>query len=278
MSSKDYNEVKVTSSRTALFVPGDRPERFDKAYNSGADLVIIDLEDSVNFEHKDVALVNAIEALSPNNGENAFEAIVRINKDRMSIELPRLIELSQVPGNRILGVMFPKVESPSDIPHDLGDLSVIALIESAQGIENVSSIARAEGVSRLAFGAVDFEAELETNHPSVLNYARSRVIISSRSAGLPQPLDSPSLVVADMETLAREARESALLGFGGKLCIHPSQISPTLQSFVPSAKDVEWAQLVLYHAEGATQVEGKMVDRPVYEKAEKILRKAKLRD
>lgn len=263
------NIEKVAYARSALFVPGDRPERFQKAVNSGADIVILDLEDAVSPNKKDAALRNVIEALT--SGKESLEALVRVNKDRLALELPALTELANMPGNGLLGVMFPKVETESDIPGDLGSLAVVALIESALGIENVSSIARADGLTRLAFGAVDFGADMGADHPTLLKYAQSRLLISSQAAKLSPPLDSPSVNISDTESVSSEASFAYKMGFGGKLCIHPLQVGKVHVAFQPNELEVAWAKEVLEAELGASQVGGKMVDLPVLNRARRIL-------
>lgn len=268
------NNTKVANALSALFVPGDRPERFQKAFKSGAHVVVIDLEDAVAPENKDEALSNVLEHLSNDSKAEPLQALVRINKDRISTELPALVDLASKPGNGLLGIMFPKVESPSDIPGDLGGIAVVALIESATGIENISSLAKAEGVTRLAFGAVDFGAELESQHPTLLGYARSRIVIASASAGLTRPFDSPSVEIKNQEVIIEDCIDGYKLGFGGKLSIHPSQLDSIHTSFAPSAEEIEWANKILQSTDAAAQVDGQMIDRPVYEKAKKILLRA----
>jgi citrate lyase subunit beta/citryl-CoA lyase len=266
--------ARVANSLSALFVPGDRPERFQKAYKSGAHVVIIDLEDAVAPENKTEALTSVLSHLSNNSDAEKLEALVRINKERVSTELPALVDLAKTPGNGLLGVVFPKVSSRVDIPGNLGDMAVVALIESAAGIENVSSIARATGLTRLAFGAVDFGAEMESQHPTLLGYARSRIVIASAAAGLARPLDSPSVEITNEDKILEDCADGYKLGFGGKLSIHPSQLAAIHASFAPSAEEVEWAKKILQATEAASQMDGQMIDRPVSEKARKILQRA----
>jgi citrate lyase subunit beta / citryl-CoA lyase len=261
---------KVAQAVSALFVPGDQPDRFNKAYMSGADLVIIDLEDGVQDSNKDAALEHALQGLANKSGHR-LEAIVRVNKERLDIELTRLLSLSQAEGNGLLGIMFPKVEAASDIPGNLGVLAVVSLVETSKGIENLSDLTQAKNLTRLAFGGVDFSAETGATHPAVLNYARSRIVTSSIAAGLPQPLDSPSLTLKDEQVVLESALEGYQFGFGGKLAVHPNQISAIHKGFSPSSEEIDWANQVLAQSKGAVQLSGQMVDKPIYERAKKVI-------
>lgn len=270
-TSRSQAEI-VGNAVTALFVPGDRPERFEKALNSGTDLVIIDLEDAVSAENKDAALTNAVQALSSTH--NDMRAIVRINKERISHELPMLLSVYSKEVNGLLGVMIPKVESAQDIPADIGTLPIVALVESALGIENISAIARAEGVIRIAFGAVDFAADMQSQNSSLINFAKNRVLISTQAAGLYPAIDSPSVEIKDLEKVTADSVEAYSLGFGGKMCIHPGQLDAVRKGFTPTPEEIEWAQAIVRVQSGAQQFEGKMVDAPVVVRAERILARA----
>jgi citrate lyase subunit beta/citryl-CoA lyase len=263
---------EVGIALTPLFVPGDRPERFHKAFNSGTDLVIIDLEDAVSEENKEAALTNTVEVLSSPNSD--IRAVVRINKERISYELPALLSIASLKTSGLIGVMIPKVESALDIPADLGTLPIIALVESALGIENIASIARADGVIRIAFGAVDFAAEMESQHSDLIAYAKTQILISTRAAGLYPALDTPSVEISDLEKVSAEARNAYELGFGGKMCIHPAQISSIKQGFAPTVDEIAWAQKIVSVDSGAHQIDGKMVDLPVVARAQRILARA----
>lgn len=264
----------LEAATTALFVPGDRPERFLKARDSKADLVIIDLEDSVSEESKSGALKNVVIALQEGTDESGLSAIVRVNADRLAVELPALLELSRVPGNGLLGVMVPKVESPDDVPELNGELQVIALVETALGIENALEIARNPNVVRLAFGGVDFAAQLGSKHKALHEYVKSRLLIASAAAQIAAPLDSPATEIRDLQIVADEAIESYGLGFGGKLCIHPAQVEVVALAFRPSESEIQWARKVIESGNQTGIVVGQMVDKPVYEQAVRILKRA----
>ena len=275
--------TKVTASATdrvaravsVLFVPGDRPERFSKAQNSGADVTILDLEDAVSAQNKHAALQFVVAALTPRPGVQLVTALVRLSGAEASDELSALLALATVPGNGLLGVMVPKTESASQIAAVVKmfppTLACIALIESAIGLVNALEIARVSGVTRLSFGAVDFGLNIDASHESVFDYARAQLVICSVAAGIAPPLDSPSLNFTDLHLMAQEALRARESGCGGKLCIHPAQIAAVRASFLPTAEQVAWAHRVLQLEGGATQLDGAMIDLPVALRAQRIL-------
>lgn len=274
-------QESVALATSALFVPGNRPERFVKAFLSGADLVIIDLEDAVAPEDKSTALDAVVTALTTSHSEipdGRLTAIVRINSAHHSVELAALRDVSAVSGNGLLGVMIPKAETLQDI-HDVAaalprGLAIVPLIESARGLVAVETLAAAEHVTRLAFGAVDFGVDVDATDPSVFNYARARIVISSAAHSLAAPLDSPCLSISDNSVVLAESTHARAVGFGGKLSIHPSQIPHIHSGFAPSAEEIRWATDVLEHEGSAVQVDGMMVDKPVVDRARKILIRA----
>ena len=267
--------IKVAQAVSALFVPGDRPERFLKAQSSGADVVILDLEDAVSTENKFSALGHVIAALTPTAGEPTISALVRISGADSHQEIATLVKVASASGHGLLGIMVPKAESAAQIAAVVkvlpAEMACIPLIESAIGLVNTTEIARIDGVTRLAFGAVDFGLDVDATHASIFDYARAQLVIGSAAAGIAAPLDSPSLSFTDMEIVSTEALRARGLGCGGKLCIHPSQIAAVRQSFLPTAEQISWAHKVVELEGGAAAFEGAMIDRPVVERAKKIL-------
>jgi citrate lyase beta subunit len=271
-------QERVAQATSALFVPGNRPERFVKAFLSGTDLVIIDLEDAVAAEDKSAALDAVVAALTsqhPDISDGRLQAIVRINTGHQSVELAALRDVSAVPGNGLLGVMIPKAETTQDISEVASalpkGLAIVPLIESARGLVNVDHLASAEFVTRLAFGAVDFGVDVDATDSSVFDYARARIVVSSAACGLPAPWDSPCLAISDESVVLAEAAHARAAGCGGKMSIHPSQIPHIHQGFYPTAEEIRWATEVLEHEGSAVQVDGMMVDKPVVDRARSIL-------
>lgn len=272
---------QVENAVSALFVPGDRPERFSKAHNSGAHLVILDLEDAVAPENKKLALDYVVEALTKEHEDipgGKLTALVRVNSDNVSVELAALRDIASVKNNGLLGVMIPKTESARHIADAKAALpagmAIVALIETAQALVAVHEIAQASGLTRLAFGAVDFGADVDSAHPDILGYARAQVLVASAAVGLAAPLDSPTLEIKNTQQVATDARLSRERGYGGKMAIHPTQVVPIHEGFEPSKEELSWAEKILAHEGSATQVDGVMVDKPVLERAKKIMRRS----
>jgi citrate lyase subunit beta/citryl-CoA lyase len=258
--------------RSYLFVPGNRPERFEKASRSGADVVLIDLEDAVAPAHKAAARRAAAEWLE------AHPAYLRINgcdTDWFTEDL----SLLRLPG--VQGVVLAKAETrdPFDAIQTAAarKLSAIALIETGRGLWHAMEIAAAPGVVRLAFGAVDFQLDLgiEGEREELLA-ARSQLVLVSRVAGLLPPVDGVTMALDDAEALVRDVAYARRLGFAGKLCVHPRQVAAINDGFRPSAAEVDWARRIVAAAaeagDDALRLEGKLVDRPVIDRARAIVR------
>lgn len=259
-----------------LFVPGHRPERFDKALAAGADAVIIDLEDAVAPGDK-VASRDAIAAwLSP-----AHPVLLRINAAGTPWFAGDCSLLAR-PG--IAGVVLPKAERRDDIATVIaaGASGVLPLIESAAGFANCRAVAGSPGVSRLIFGTIDFQADLamRCTEEELLPF-RTEFVLASRLADINAPIDGVCTAIDDAELLAQESLRARRLGFGGKLCIHPKQVAVVNHSFTPDATEVDWARRVVAAdaASGgaAVAIDGKMVDRPVVLRAKLILLEAEAR-
>lgn len=267
--------MSPTLPTTYLFVPADRLDRLPKARASGADMVILDLEDAVGTDMKDAARASAEAVLS----NASHRACLRINgtETQWFEDDCRLLAL---PG--VAGVMVPKAETTTGLAAVRAVLPesvpMIPLIETARGLAAAGDLARCAGVLQLAFGSVDFQLDLGIEGEDLeLLFARSQLVLSSRVAGIGAPVDGVSLAINDVERVRNDAIRARRLGFSGKLCIHPAQIAAVHEAFQPSSKDVAWAQGVLDAAmatqAGASTYEGKMVDKPVIERARAILRR-----
>lgn len=257
-------------ARSFLFVPGNRPERFDKACAAGADVVIVDLEDAVPLAEK-VAARDALAAwLSPQR-----PVLIRINAaatDWFDDDLA----LCARPG--VAGIVLPKAERIEDIGllERAGAQTVLPLIESAQSFENARLLADCAPVQRLLFGTIDFKLDLGIEgDDDALLYFRSQLVLVSRLAGIQPPVDGVSTEIANTERVGDDAMRARALGFGGKLCIHPKQVAPVNRAFSPSAEEVAWAARVLDASEAAggaaVAVDGRMVDLPVMLRARRII-------
>lgn len=260
--------IEALDFNIPLFVPGNRPERFAKAARSGADAIIIDLEDAVAPELK----IGARESLSAVSAE--VPALVRIN----ALGTPwNLEDQAAVKDGSFAGVVVPKAEATEpfeNLCNNLG-MPVVALIESAQGLADARKLAAVPNVHRLAFGSIDFCADVGCAHDyDALLLARSEIVLASRLAGLSAPIDGVTTSIDDYEMIRGDARNARRLGFSGKLCIHPRQIPSIQAGFAPDEAELIWACKVLNSDEGAVAVDGAMVDEPVRLRARAILKRA----
>jgi citrate lyase subunit beta/citryl-CoA lyase len=254
--------------RSYLFVPGNRPERFDKALASAAHAVILDLEDAVPPDQKDAARASIASWLSA-----ARPVVVRINAAPTPwYDDDRAVCLH--PG--VAAVMVAKVEHADQLAALEGTVPLIPLIESAAGIDQVRSISRVRGVSRLAFGAIDLQLDLcmQAEYDELI-YFRSQLVLASRLAGVGTPIDGPSVALHDSAQVELDARRARRLGFGAKLCIHPNQLEAVNRSFRPTEAEIGWAHRVLAIARAsggaAVALDGKMIDTPVILRAQAIV-------
>lgn len=271
----------IAKATAVLFVPGDRPERFEKALNSGADSVIIDWEDAVAPEKKATARASTRDFLhrSPELLDRVSIRVNPVGSAEFENDAKVLSEISQKYQLPPLGVVLAKAEQPSDVTQVLAAVPsavVVALIESAKGLVAAAEIGSAPSIARLAFGAIDFglDTGMETDD-DVIAYPRSELSVASRVAGLPGPLDSPVVEIRNTQEVTDSAREAKRHGFTGKLCIHPSQVEPVKIAFRPTEAEILWARAVAESSEGASQIDGKMVDRPLIERARRIIERAK---
>jgi len=258
-----------------LFVPADRPERFGKACRAGADAVILDLEDAVSPDRKDAARGAVL-----SHGIDSLPVIIRINgveSDDFDADIGLLQDAD------FDAIMLAKVKSPDDIlvlkRRIPGNYPVVALIESAAGVRALEKILTIDSVKRIAFGAFDFALDIGCQPvANALLFARSQLVLLSRVAGRPGPWDSPATEISDVEAIAESAADSAMMGFGGKLAIHPGQLSAIFNAFCPDDDTIDWARAVLETTRragsGAKTLHGQMIDKPLIERARRILQVA----
>ncbi|MGM7668956.1 HpcH/HpaI aldolase/citrate lyase family protein [Microbacterium sp. A93] len=265
----------LESARTFLFVPGNRPDRFDKALDAGADVVVFDLEDAVPPGEKVSARQHIIDVLRRVH----VPVVVRINGVE-TIWHDDDVRAAVVGGAHI---MLPKAEAPwtidaMGIPSDSG-VRVVALIETPTGVLNAVQIARSPLVARLAFGSLDLAAALgvDPDHREALVAARAHLVLASAADELPGPIDGVTQAVRDEDALDADLCHAKMLGFTGKLCIHPAQLPQTRQSFAPTADELRWSARVLDAVTsqagadgGVTVLDGKMIDAPVIKRAQLI--------
>lgn len=260
--------------QSLLFVPGSRPERFAKALASGADCVVIDLEDSVAPEGKDEARVAALAAVAE---EPAFA--IRINGLRTRAGLTDLLAIAAAAVRPRL-ILVPMVEDAAELAIVRGVLGqdcmpLLPLVETVRGLRNAAEIAADPMVAMVQFGGADFSAELGVTlgwEPTAV--ARSQLVMACAAAGKPA-LDVPFLSLDDQPGLAEECRKAKALGFAGKAALHPDQIATIHAIFRPTAEEVaeaEAAEAAFQEAGGAAaRFKGKMLELPVIRRYRRIL-------
>lgn len=267
--------MNKTIAHSYLFVPANRPERFDRACSSGADAVIVDLEDAVPPSEKDAARASLAGWLSAER--NVY---VRLNAaDTPWHEAD--VALCRLPG--VAGVILPKAEhvGPSLLAVCAErNLPLLPLIETALGFHNAATIAAGKHVQRLVFGTIDFQVDVGIDgEGDELLFFRSQLVLISRLAGLQPPVDGVCTEIDEPEQLNEDTMRAKRLGFSAKLCIHPRQVPLVNVCFAPTQEEVMWAERVVTAARkadgAAIALDGKMVDRPVIMKAERILQSAR---
>jgi len=276
--------------RTALFAPGNRPDRAEKAIGLDADAVIIDLEDAVPIAEKESSRALVRDMLDKHPGKRIY---VRIN----ALSTPYATgDLEAIVSKNLEGIMLPKVDSPEDIFEidrlltslekrdglEVGILEVMSICESAKGLEEIYSIVSAEPeyhpVSVVAFGAADYTLDLGitlTHEGRELEYPRTRIPVACRAAGIMPPLDTPWMVdLKDIDGLIADAKKAKAYGFQGKIVIHPNQIQPCHDVFTPTEEEIIYAKKVIEAFEeaeregkAAIQLEGKFIDYAIVEKS-----------
>lgn len=260
-----------------LFVPATRPDRFRKAAESGADAIIVDLEDAVSPAEKDSARAGLAHGALDGLPVPVF---LRINGRGTTWHGSDLGAVLTLP---IAGIVLPKCESSGDLKllaqRTGREIPVVALVETAVGITELRYIAQGPNVVQFAFGSVDFALDIGADHiRDALAFARSQIVMMSRVCGMPAPLDGVTVAVQDQPLLQDDCRYSVSMGFGGKMAIHPAQVATIRTAFSPSEAELAWARRVLEAekaAKGAAiQVDGMMIDLPVCERARQLLSRA----
>jgi citrate lyase subunit beta/citryl-CoA lyase len=266
--------VDLRGARTLLFVPGDRPERFAKAAASGADVIVLDLEDAVAPPAKPDAREAVREWLAAGN-----PGMVRINPpgtEWYDDDVAAVAAAGPAP------VMLPKAQDPAEVAALVAALGpgaeVVPLVETALGVHRAVEVCGVAGVVRAGFGSVDLASELGVDpvDREALRHARSALVLGSRAAGAGAPIDGVTTAVRDEQLLVEDCVHGLSLGFTAKMCIHPAQVGPVATAFSPTPEQVEWARAVVGASAGGgvAVVDGKMIDKPVVERARALLLRA----
>ncbi|GCD91115.1 CoA ester lyase [Nocardioides sp. LS1] len=271
---EDRLELRLPVGPAILFCPADRPDRYHKALAS-ADTVIIDLEDAVAVDRKGMAREALATALPHLPVERT---VVRINSPRTA---DGRADIDLLCKSNLRFVMVPKVECPEDIS-SLAPLSVIALCETARGVEAAPDIARLDDCVGMMWGGEDLTADIggrrsrrsDGSYLPHVEYARSRVLIAAAAAGI-SAWDGVYLDIPDLVGLRAECDEAVAMGFAAKVAIHPTHADVIRQAYRPTPAQLAWARKLLAALEksefGVVSFEGQMVDGPVVAMARAIV-------
>ncbi|MEZ5916749.1 MAG: aldolase/citrate lyase family protein [Parvularculaceae bacterium] len=253
------------------------PARCERALKSGADGVIIDLEDAVAPGDKIAARAHVAAFLQTYSGDERIA--VRINSLSTQWGPDDLAALSAVAG--LAAIMAPKAETTAQIAEvssaldsGVAEAGVIALVETARGVAQVETIADAGGrLCGLMFGAADYAADLGVEAAALnADYARARIVNAAAAAGV-TAIDAPFFDIRDIQGLQQDCRHARGLGFGAKAAIHPSQVQTIVETFAPSATEIDRARRILNSLQdGVAVVDGKMIDEAMARWAKRILR------
>ncbi|MDR2998877.1 MAG: CoA ester lyase [Microbacterium sp.] len=265
-------EIAPELARSWLLVAATRPETFDDAAASHADAVVLDIEDAVDASHKDEAREDVIRWLNT-EGNSAWVRINDATSDHWSADLEGLRSAAG-----LKGVMLAKTEFGSQVEDTFNRLGarvpVVALVESAIGIENATEIARAKGAFRLAFGSGDFRRDTGMSADrEAMAYPRARLVISSRAGGLPGPIDGPT-VGSSHPILREQSAITVSMGMTGKLCLQTDQTPVVNEVISPTRTDVEWAYEFLEDFDARGRIVRDGSDLPRLGRARKIMQLA----
>lgn len=267
-----------------LFVPANRTERLPKALASGADMVIADWEDAVAPADKDAARAALLAACADLPPAQRARLLVRINAEGTAWHGPDVRALAQLVEQGVAGAVVPKAESTSTL-HGMAAVAgpscaLVPLIESVAGLDAVDVLARVPQVVRLAFGHLDFQVDAGMQcgpDEGELLPVRMALVLAARRAQLAQPIDGVTVDTRDVATTTADTQRAQRMGFGAKLCIHPSQVAAVHAVFAPTAEAVARAQQVEQAMEaaqgGVCVLDGRMVDAPVLHLARQTLQR-----
>lgn len=251
--------------RSWIYVPAHRTDLVAKAMGGPADAMVLDLEDAVPVAAKAAAREAAVAALGMPRSKPLW---VRMNAGSDA-------DVEALAAARPDGVRVPKAADPGAVARlaERLDLPLHLLLESALGVENAFVLARADPrVAGVSLGEADLAADLHVRDPAALGWARQRVVVANRAAGLPSPVAPVWTDLADVTGLAIDSATARDHGFFGRSVIHPSQIEPVHQAFTPSAADLAAARALLASVDGASvDAHGRFVDQAVVSGARWLL-------
>lgn len=280
----------MSLNRTFLFAPGNHPRRVEKAFVTGADAVILDLEDATAVAEKVPTRDTVVEALK---APRRCRGYVRVN----AIDTEFCFgDLETVIGPWLDGIMLPKLESVSDLETidwtmrnfeqraglEVGSIDLMPIIETARGLAAARDICGAGSrVRRVTLGAGDYTRDLNlqwTLAEDEIAAARAELVLASRLGEIEPPIDTVFIHIKEAEAFIASSRKGREFGFQGRMCIHPNQIEPANSAYTPTAAEAEWARRIIEsfeaaEAEGSAsiQVDGYFVDYPIVEKAQRVV-------
>jgi citrate lyase subunit beta/citryl-CoA lyase len=273
----------LSLARAFLFVPADRPERHARALATGAGGVIVDLEDAVAPERKVQAREQLAASFAALPAGDRRRLLVRINAAGTPWHDDDRAQIGALAAQGLIaGIVLPKAERAADLSRVAEaagpSVALVPLIESAAGLAAVDELAAGPQVLRLAFGNLDFRADLGLAcdaDEAELVPVRLALLLASRRAGLPAPIDGVTPDWRDAVRLAADTARARRGGFGAKLCIHPDQVAPVHAALGPTAQELAWARRVVEAMRtaggGVVSLDGRMVDAPVVRLAERLL-------
>ena len=276
------SETRIRPRRSFIFTPGLRPEMFQKALASGADIVCVELEDGIAPKDKPAARAHAIKLFESAQADDGVERIVRINslREGFGIADVQAVLASDSPPPAL---MMPKVRTPDEVVLLDNLLSerghgtrLHVIIETNAGLEAAHDIAHCSPrIDAMFFGGVDMAAELRCRNAwEPLLYARSRVVHAAASAGL-DVIDVPYLDLQDPEGMERAAIQARDLGFCGKGAVHPKQIAALNAVFTPTPERIAQARRIIAEFEaadtGLVVIDGKLIEKPVLREMHRIV-------
>ncbi|QDL37362.1 HpcH/HpaI aldolase/citrate lyase family protein [Rhodoferax sediminis] len=272
----------IVRAHSFLFVPANRPERVAKALASGADAVIVDLEDAVPLDAKGPARDQLAQVFSSLTAPERDRLLVRINAAGMPWHEDDLARVRELAAQGLAAVMVPKAESATALAHVAAAIgascALVPLMESAAGLATLDALAASPQVVRLAFGNLDFQADLGLAcgpDEAELVPVRLALVLASRRAALAAPIDGVTASTTDEAQIQMDAQRSRRAGFGAKLCIHPAQVAVVNAALAPTTAELDWARRVLAaYAQaggGVFSLDDRMVDAPVVRLAQRVV-------
>lgn len=266
----------LETARSFLFAPGNDPRKLTRAFESGADAVVCDLEDAVPEAEKDAARAVTVDVLASADG--ATLRLARVNGAGTPWIADDVAALAAI---ELDAVVLPKATPAAVGAVTALGVPVIAIAETATGIRHAYDLAASPAVVALLLGAVDLSLDLglEPRDDGLeILFARSSLVVDSTAAGVRGPIDRVWTALDDEEGLASDCAFGRSLGYRGKACIHPAQVPVANEAYAPSAADLERARSVVaaYEAaatdgRGAVRHDGEMIDLPVVERARQLL-------